>query len=97
MSTLTGSRPSRRGEGGFVVQLLPIIYPGLPEPNRFLAFCHEVAAQANAHPLLKHYCVSIAVAEELSPYCPSLFQKIISPPNLRYDALACLKRRTCCE
>lgn len=87
MLTQKGTRSSGRGEGGFVVRLLPIIYPGLPEPDRFLAFCHEVVAQAKVHPLLNHYCVSIGVADELLPYCPSLCQQIIPPTDLRYNAL----------
>jgi hypothetical protein len=83
----TETRSQRRDAGGFVVRLLPIVYPGLPEVDRFLAFCREASAQAKAHPLLKHYGVSIEVAEELLPYCAAFCESIIPPQNLRYNAL----------
>jgi hypothetical protein len=68
-----------------VVNILPILYDGLPEPERFRWFCRAVADRVNENPLLQHYKVTTRVADELLPLLPALCGAAIPPRSRRYN------------
>jgi len=69
------------------IDLLPLTYEGLPEPERFVGYCRRVAEVAEGHPLFKHYPVKFTSREDLSIYWPALLRGVVPPRNTRYNAM----------
>jgi len=70
-----------------IIHVIPILYDGLPEPDRFLSLCKEIVERINKNELFQHYGVDALYRDTLIKYSKYLIDGIIPPSSLRYNVM----------
>jgi len=70
-----------------ILNVIPIIYDDLPEPDRFIKLCKQIVDNLNKNELFQHYGVEAIYSDRLIEYSKYLVDGIIPPSNLRYNVM----------
>ncbi len=68
------------------IRIIPIVYDGLPEPDRYFELCRNIAKSMDEYELFRRCGVRTLFDESLTQFSRYLIEDVIPPKQTRYNA-----------